>query len=97
MPDAVAVLTPWDRGSKLPTPSDLTRIAGLTPSAFLTSAPRYKKMKSRMSVVDRTIREMGAKLTAVEPPTGYVRLRTSSGGSPADWNCLRSPEAVHVT
>src|SRR5262249_39662598 len=69
--DAVAVLTPLDRGSKLPTPSDLTRIASLTPNAFLTSAPRYKK-KSGVSVVDRTIREKGAKLTAIEPPTGYV-------------------------
>jgi hypothetical protein len=86
-----AVLTPWNRGRKLPSPADCARIIGLTPSAF-SSANRGPRRKDWPPPVLRTLREAGIVVKHAEPPTGYVRLRRSLDGA-GDWTVALSPLA----
>jgi hypothetical protein len=72
--DPFAALTTWNRGSKLPSISDVRRILSLTSHAFVTSsfvrnAPRHP------SAVERTLREAGISIKASQPFAGQVRLR----------------------
>lgn len=92
-PDPIAVLTPWNRGGKLPTDDDVERIVSLTPHAYSTSTFSPKKIKTGVSAVDRTLREMTAELRMTEPRTGFVRLRRSATTEHTGWTVLCSTEA----
>ena len=76
--DSVAVLTPWQRGgSVLPSEQDVQRILSHTPNAY-ASARRGSVATSpsrRDRMVDRTIRESGARLRRLAISPGGVRLR----------------------
>ena len=87
-----AVLTPWNRGSKLPTATDCARITSLTDLAFSTSRPVSRRGKRKEPAVDRTLGEARISIRDIEPPTGFVHFRTKAN-SP-DWAVTRSPEAI---
>ncbi len=87
----VAILTPWNRGSKLPTSADCSRIIDLTPNAYVTSHPRAPKKQTQEQAVARTLRESGIRVSYTEPDPGYVQLRRAHGA--ATWVVHLSPEA----
>jgi hypothetical protein len=87
-----AVLTPWNRGSKLPTGSDCERIKGLTNKAYVTSC-QMKRLKPLPKAVTKTLDEGGIKVTAAEYTTGFVGLRTLRDSAPSDWTVALSPNA----
>jgi hypothetical protein len=87
-----AVLTPWNRGSKLPTESDCTRITSLTDLAFATSRPTSRREKRKGPAVDRTLGEANISIRDVEPPTGFVYLRAKANS--LDWTVTLSAEAI---
>jgi hypothetical protein len=80
----IAVLTTWNRGSKLPTPSDITRIIHLTNSAYITSNPD-KRSSPRPKAVERKIREVGATIRTLPDQAGHVRLRVDLNSTTPDW------------
>jgi hypothetical protein len=76
-----ALLTPWNRGSKLPTPDDVTRIVGLTPNAYSTATLAARRVKRRSPPVEKTLRELGVNVRPSEPRTGLLRMRKRRPGS----------------
>jgi beta-lactamase superfamily II metal-dependent hydrolase len=91
---ALAVLTPWNLGSKLPSDEDCQRIMQLTPSAYATSRPGSRRIKVHQRAVARTIREAGIAIREIEPRTGSVQLRASLDDPDAGWTLTLSPEAL---
>jgi metallo-beta-lactamase superfamily protein len=89
------VLTPWNRGSKLPTAADCSRIAALTPNAFATLLPSSSRIQFRSRVVERTIKEAGISVQQLEPNTGFARFRGSATSFPG-WSVTLSPRAGSV-
>jgi Metallo-beta-lactamase superfamily len=87
----VAVLTPWNRGRKLPTAADRDRINGLTPNAYATSRANPSPIR-HIQAVEKVLREGGIKISRAEPITGFVRARKSTKGG--SWEIDASPNAV---
>ena len=76
--DPVAVLTPWQRGGRvLPSEPDIQRILSNTAKAYASArSPSLTGSPSRRdSMVDKTIRESGARLRRLAMSPGSVRLR----------------------
>jgi hypothetical protein len=91
---ALAVLTPWNLGSKLPSDEDCRRIVQFTPSAYATSRPGSRRIKVHQRAVARTMREAGITIREIEPRTGSVQLRASLDDPDAGWTVTLSPEAL---
>ena len=73
-----AVLTPWQRGGRaLPSEQDVQRILSNTSEAYASarSGSVTKSASRRDRMVDRTIRESGARLRRLALSPGGIRLR----------------------
>ena len=86
MSNPFAVLAPWNRGSKLPTPGDVDRINGLTEKAYSTAILGTQTARRRPQAVEKTLREFGITVRAAEPRTGAIRLRNFTDGEPNKWD-----------
>ena len=76
--DPVAVLTPWQRGGRaLPSEQDVQRILSNTASAYASARSRSvtESPSRRDRMVDKTIRESGARLKRLAMSPGRIRLR----------------------
>jgi len=92
IPSPVAILTPWNRGQRLPTNSDCARILGFTSKGFATSRAIRQRPKFRPPAVIRTLREANIKVQNAEPPIGYVQLRRTMNET--DWRITLSQHSV---
>jgi hypothetical protein len=90
----IAVLTPWNREKRLPSPADRDRLIKLTPNGFATARANPSTVR-QLQAVERVLRESGIKINAAEPVTGFVRARKSKtqGGT---WQVDRSQNAVRL-
>lgn len=70
----IAALTTWNRGSKLPTKEDNTRILSLTSEAYITSN-LDKKPAIRSRTVDKILKQTGAEIRSLESSAGHIRMR----------------------
>ena len=94
----IAVTSPWQRaGRRLPSSDDIQRIASCTPLGFLTADPEvaHSPAVGRPAAVLRQIREMGARLTRIEPPSGAVRFRKEANAS--EWTFKLYNSAMQIT
>ena len=86
--DPVALLTPWRRGgTALPTRSDVDRLLSFTNKGFATALQGNspaRAIPSRSNVVQRTIRETGARIRSVNLSEGMIRARKKDQISP-EW------------
>ena len=76
--DPVAVLTPWQRGGHtLPSEQDVQRILSNADKAYASARSRSvtESPSRRSRMVDRTIRESGARLRRLAMSPGSIRLR----------------------
>lgn len=81
-----AILTPWNRGAKLPAPRDVDRICDLTKDAYSTAIlepSRVRRPRSR--VIEKTLRETNMKIRKAEASTGRLTLRDGGRDAPNDW------------
>jgi hypothetical protein len=92
-----ALLTPWNRGLKLPTANDVNRIGGLTRNAYSTARLQLRGVKKRSTSVEKTLREAGITIRSAEPTTGAVRMRNRRQGSPATWQVELFKDACHLS
>lgn len=92
-----AILTPWNRGSKLPTPDDVDRINGLTEKAYSTAILRTQTARRRPQAVEKTLRGFGITVRAAEPRTGAIRLRNFTVGAPNKWDTELFVDACHLS
>ncbi len=83
--DPVAVLAPWNRGTKLPKPEDVKRITSLTTKAYAASQ-MSRKSPTRPAVVEKTLREQGLETRARPSDVGQVRLRLDLAKAGASWS-----------
>lgn len=86
LPKPFAAITPFNRGTKLPTLGDVARIVSKTDTAYLTARLENPKSATRRSSpVEHQLRLMDAKLTRAEPRTGAVRFRGAPAESKEKW------------
>jgi hypothetical protein len=96
-PTPFAILTPYSRGSK-PLPSDemVERVLRRTPHAYSTARLTSTAPRRRDISVERTLREYGWKVRAVEPKPGQVRLRRCLGDQRGQWSVELRGNATHL-
>lgn len=97
VPEPFAILAPWNRGSKLPSPDDVERINGLTEHAYSTAYLRSQRGRRRPQAVEKTLRDARIKVQAAEPRTGAVRLRNLAEGDPNTWGIELFVDACHLS
>jgi hypothetical protein len=85
--EPVAILTPWNRGSKLPTPADRIRIRSLAERSFIT-ARATNVANPHNPVVAKTIRESNITVSNAEPRTGRItaRIPVSANAAQSHWS-----------
>lgn len=85
-PQPYAILTPWRlAGRSLPTAEDIARIERLTPNMYSTGNSTTASAKRRTKVVEKTIKEIGARIRTANPVMGHIRLRSNPLDS-TNWN-----------
>ena len=97
-PNPFAVLTPWRRGGYfLPTQTDVERILSCTPNAYATTKRSLpaQATRRRPRMVDRTMRESGAKLRWLGMSSDAIRLRRPLDAR-TDWNVQKFGSAYHL-
>lgn len=85
--DPVAVLTPWQRGGRaLPRDGDVKRILSNTARAYASARSQSvaEAHSRREPMIEKTIRESGARLRRLALSPGGIRLRRPLGAS-APW------------
>jgi beta-lactamase superfamily II metal-dependent hydrolase len=73
-PEAVSVLTPWNKNRMLPSRADVERLLGINPHAYSTSNLRPEPIVRRPYAVEKQIKET-AKIKSIKLKTGHVQLR----------------------
>jgi Metallo-beta-lactamase superfamily len=97
VPEPQAAVTPFNSGRvKLPRASDISRIAALTPNAWLTKARADRRTRPRPRAVERTIKEAARSMRTISVDPGKVTFRCEAG-DPARWQVTTSPSAVRLT
>lgn len=82
--DPIAIVSPWNRGRKLPQKSDIDRITSLTSRAYSTS--RFdRKPPNRPNVVTKTLKQFNQVVRARPMDVGQVRVRFRPKDDPASW------------
>jgi len=72
----VAILSPFSRGKQfLPTSDDVERITALTPCAYTTAPPGWKKHHWSDKVVRDSVKEATTRMNNVFSVWGHIRLR----------------------
>jgi hypothetical protein len=97
LPSPFALLTPYNRGSRpLPSADAIEGILQRTPHAYTTARATSTAPRRRAVEVERTLRENGWKIRAVEPKAGHVRLRRRFGDPTGEWGIELYGNAVHL-
>lgn len=92
-----AILTPWNRATKLPTRKDVQRICGLTSLAYSTATFRRRSIKRRPRPVEKTIKNVAKYFGSAEPQTGAVRLRNKKPNDPEGWTVEFFQDACYLS
>ena len=97
LPAPFAILTPNTRLSRpLPSAEAVERILQRTPHAYSTARLTSTAPRRRDIAVERTLRENGWKIRAVEPKAGHVRLRRRLGDPTGEWSVELRGNATHL-
>lgn len=95
LPEPIAILTPFSRGNiSLPTVRDRGRIKSLTPSAFITAAPREHGYSWSNRVVRDLVKEATRSIRNVHSGWGHVRVRQIIEDPQDNWRTELFGDAV---
>jgi beta-lactamase superfamily II metal-dependent hydrolase len=78
-----AILTPWNRARKLPSPADLDRLEARTKNVHLTAPPAELSRVKHNHEVEKLLRDFGIRTFREPREVGIVRARKKLGA--ADW------------
>lgn len=92
-----AILTPYNRGHKLPNSDDVDRICAYTDNAYSTIALNPKKNKRRTSNVKRQIDETVVSIRSIACKVGMLRLRKNMTLPLADWDLKTFDGGCHLS
>jgi len=74
--DALAILTPFTRGKRLPTQEDISRLNKQTKSVYITAdTNRAMKLKKKDKLVMRFVDKYTKYIKAAELPCGQIKMR----------------------
>jgi beta-lactamase superfamily II metal-dependent hydrolase len=73
-PKALAIVTPWNRGSGLPSKGDLERIQTFTENLFLTSEVKKSKQPKLDRQVEKALQHSGVTMLSVRRSSGAVTI-----------------------
>ena len=90
----IAIIAPWNRGKRLPTPSDAKRILSLTQNAYATADPNDISPIKRDPQVRRSLASMGIDLKLAQPRSGHLRFRRKIDES--QWQIKMNGTAKHL-
>lgn len=88
-----AALTTWNRGRKLPSPSDVNRLMSCPAKVHITSG-LGRRLRQRPKMVENKIRERGVRLTAAGPRAGHIRYRLDLAARDPLWRVDLFDEAM---
>lgn len=92
--DVTVALTPWNRGSKLPTEADVKRILARTQDAYGAAKPKPIRRSKRINAVEKSLRESGIKFLPSDIAQGHVRFRKAGDGP---WVVAVSGAGCHLS
>lgn len=85
-----AIVTPFVTGGTfLPTDADLRRLQVHTTDVYCTARPGGTRPPRRSGAVDGFANRLARSRRAIRGPTGHIRVRAKSSGSPLDIHCCR--------
>lgn len=83
VPNPIAILTPYNRSSKLPTSQDISRITSYSNKAFTTQILQRARKITRPAHVEKMIKETVVALEPINRNIGHIRASLPCGAS--DW------------
>ena len=81
--EPLAILTPWNRAGKLPSPADIQRLEARTKNVQLTAPPADLSRVKHNHEVEKLLRDFGIRTYREPREVGIVRARKKLGT--ADW------------
>lgn len=92
-----AVLTPYNRGHKLPTLNDANRICAITKNAYSTIKLNSKKNTKRKSSVQKKIEQTVVNIRPITNKVGMLRLRKNMTSPLTDWDLKAFDGGCHLS
>lgn len=83
IPSPVAILTPYNKSSKLPKQTDIARIKKLSPKSYTTQPHTQGRKASRPSHIEKTIKETAIRIAPICQSMGHIRAKLS--GTNPEW------------
>lgn len=95
--DTTAIMTPYNKGHKLPKDSDIIRIKGLTSSAYTTRLLKKAPKPKRSSSTEKMIKATAKKIAPIEKQMGHIQAKLCT--ELRDWtiNLYQGAESLHGT
>lgn len=81
----IGILTPYNRGKKLPTADDLKRLDLRCSAVYTTSEVTFPRYKTNDRIVDKALKETARKVEKITSEYSQVRLRKCSDNQESDW------------
>jgi hypothetical protein len=78
-------MTPYNKGNKLPTKSDVQRIGTFTNRAFITSGLKDRSIRGNTGSINRTINEVANKIRVIDAEEGFIRMRRRVVDLESEW------------
>lgn len=79
--DVVAIVTPWNKSKKLPTESDVERLASLTQNLYITAPNSELRRVKHDSSTEKLIRDFGVRTYSEATVFGWVTARKKISSS----------------
>lgn len=90
--EPVAVVTPYNKGKKLPASSDMKRLNGLTNKLFLTALPLSRQRLKQERFVEKVMKDFGVKTYVDVSEIGHIRCQKLIDNS-NNWHVTQNPIA----
>lgn len=93
LPDALAMLAPYNRGRGIPKGSDVQRIMSLAPQSYSTTQSPFRRYKGQNSLIEKDLQAGNLKVNSLPGEVGVVRMRRRPG---EDWRVSTYRGATHL-
>lgn len=95
--DPISISTPFNWGKcSLPGPDDIKRISMKSTRFFLTGPTKVSPSRGRNSIVEKTIRESGAKVFPAHDGMGHIKILIDTMQEPSEWKVELANGAISI-
>ena len=93
--DTTAIMTPYNKGHKLPKDSDILRIKNLTPNAYTTRILAKAPKPQRSSSTEKMIKATAKKIVPIEKKMGHIHAKLCTGLKAWEITLNQGAESLH--